>query len=41
MSGRNPRADEGKNLPVQLDLKQVISVLEQPFTDPETFWTLP
>ncbi len=33
--------DGDKNLPVQLDMKQVFSVLEMPFTDPETFWKLP
>lgn len=31
--------DEG--LPVQLDVERVISVLELPFSDPETFWKLP
>jgi len=27
-------------LPVQLDVESVISVLELPFTDPDTFWKL-
>lgn len=33
--------DGDESLPVQLDIKRVISVLELPFTDPETFWKLP
>jgi hypothetical protein len=33
--------DGDESLPVQLDMKRVISVLELPFTDPETFWKLP
>lgn len=32
--------DGDESLPVQLDMKRVISALEQPFTDPETFWKL-
>ena len=33
--------DGDESLPVQLDMRRVISVLELPFTDPETFWKLP
>jgi len=33
--------DGDDSLPVQLDEKRVRSVLELPFTDPETFWKLP
>lgn len=33
--------DGDESLPVQLDMKRVISVLELPFTDPATFWKLP
>ncbi len=33
--------DGDESLPVQLDMKRVISALELPFTDPETFWKLP
>lgn len=33
--------DGDESLPVQLDMKRVISVLELPFADPETFWKLP
>ena len=33
--------DGDDSLPVQLDQERVISVLELPFTDPETFWKLP
>ena len=30
-----------ESLPVQLDVERVCSVLELPFTEPDTFWTLP
>ena len=30
-----------ESLPVQLDMQRVISVMELPFTDPDTFWKLP
>jgi len=33
--------DGDESLPVQLDMKRVISALELPFSDPETFWKLP
>lgn len=33
--------DGDESLPVQLDMKRVISGLELPFTDPDTFWKLP
>jgi len=33
--------DGDDSLPVQLDMDGVISTLELPFADPETFWTLP
>ncbi len=33
--------DGDDSLPVQLDVKRVISVLELPFTEPELFWKLP
>jgi hypothetical protein len=33
--------DGDKSLPVQLEMERVISVLELPFTDPDTFWRLP
>lgn len=33
--------DGDDSLPVQFDLERVISVLELPFRDPATFWTLP
>jgi len=33
--------DGDESLPVQLDMKRVISLLELPFSDPETFWKLP
>jgi hypothetical protein len=33
--------DGDDSLPVQLDVERVRSVLELPFTDPETFWKLP
>jgi hypothetical protein len=33
--------DGDESLPVQLDMKRVISALELPFTDPDTFWKLP
>lgn len=33
--------DGDENLPPQLDQKSVISRLELPFSDPETFWKLP
>lgn len=33
--------DGDESLPMQLDMKQVISALELPFTDPEIFWKLP
>lgn len=33
--------DGDESLPVQLDRERVISILELPFTDPETFWKLP
>lgn len=33
--------DGDESLPVQLDAERVISVLELPFTDPDTFWKLP
>ena len=33
--------DGDESLPVQLDMKRVISVLELPFTNPDTFWKLP
>jgi hypothetical protein len=33
--------DGDDSLPVQLDLKRVTSVLNLPFTDPDTFWKLP
>ena len=33
--------DGDDSLPVQLDMERVISTLEFPFTDPETFWKLP
>ncbi|MES2657209.1 MAG: HipA family kinase [Verrucomicrobiota bacterium] len=33
--------DSDDSLPVQLDEKRVISVLELPFTDPDSFWKLP
>jgi len=33
--------DGDESLPVQLDIKRVISALELPFIDPETFWKLP
>lgn len=32
--------DGDESLPVQLDVESVISVLELPFTDPDTFWKL-
>ena len=33
--------DGDETLPVQLDVKKVISALELPFTEPATFWKLP
>lgn len=33
--------DGDESLPVQLDRERVTSVLELPFTDPDTFWKLP
>lgn len=33
--------DGDESLPVQLEIQRVISVLELPFTDPDTFWKLP
>lgn len=33
--------DGDESLRVQLDMKRVISVLELPFSDSETFWKLP
>lgn len=33
--------DGDESLPVQLDVERVISTLELPFTEPETFWKLP
>jgi hypothetical protein len=33
--------DGDESLPVQLEMERVISVLELPFTDPDTFWKLP
>ncbi|OYV06504.1 MAG: hypothetical protein CFE26_05895, partial [Verrucomicrobiales bacterium VVV1] len=33
--------DGDDSLPVQLDLERVVSALDLPFTDPETFWKLP
>lgn len=33
--------DGDESLPVQLDVERIISVLELPFSDPETFWRLP
>ena len=33
--------DGDESLPVQLDMQRVISALELPFNDPETFWKLP
>lgn len=33
--------DGDESLPVQLDMGKVISNLELPFSDPETFWKLP
>lgn len=33
--------DGDDTLPVQLDINQVSSALSLPFTDPDTFWTLP
>lgn len=33
--------DGDDSLPVQLDIGRVISALELPFADPETFWKLP
>lgn len=33
--------DGDDSLPVQLDMERVISALELPFSDPETFWKLP
>ena len=33
--------DGDESLPMQLDMERVISVLELPFTDPDTFWKLP
>jgi hypothetical protein len=33
--------DGDESLPVQLDVERVVSVLELPFTEPATFWTLP
>ena len=33
--------DGDESLPVQLDMKRVISALELPFADPDTFWKLP
>ncbi len=33
--------DGDESLPVQLDMKRVISALELPFTVPGTFWKLP
>lgn len=32
--------DGDKSLPVQLDMQRVLSALELPFTDPDTFWKL-
>ncbi len=33
--------DGDETLPVQLDVERVISALELPFTEPDTFWKLP
>ena len=33
--------DGDESLPVQLDMEKVVSSLELPFSDPETFWKLP
>jgi hypothetical protein len=33
--------DGDESLPVQLDMERVISALELPFTDSDTFWKLP
>lgn len=33
--------DADESLPVQLDMERVLSALEQPFTEPATFWSLP